>query len=258
MPATGPCSTCLLLALLATSPPRSRPEILSSLPHDPRAYTQGLLLYKGRLFESTGLYGNSRLREVDLESGKIMRQVELPDGYFGEGLARVPKLHGGKGDNLIQLTWREGVAFVYDLETFELVDRIAYPGEGWGLCYDGVRLVMSDGTDRLTFRDPRTFEAIGDVRVTVAGRPRDRLNELECANGAVYANVWRTDLIVRVDPANGAVTGVIDAAGLLKPTEVARAEVLNGIAHVEADRFLLTGKWWPTLFEVKLSTGIVP
>jgi glutaminyl-peptide cyclotransferase len=226
------------------APERLKVKVLSTRPHDAGAYTQGLLFHGGSLFESTGLYGRSSLREVNPETGEVKRKVDLPRQYFGEGLAVA-------GDRLIQLTWQEQKAFLYRLADLQPAGELRYDGEGWGLCWDGSRLVMSDGSDRLTFRDAQTFAVLGEVRVTLGGRPVDQLNELECVEGAVYANVWQTDDIVRIDPASGKVTAVIDASGLLAPGERWRAEVLNGIAWDPARKtFLLTGKLWPKMFEV--------
>lgn len=224
---------------------RLRVQVVSIRPHDPEAYTQGLVLDRGKLYESTGLYGVSSLREVDPQTGEVKRRVNLPQSFFAEGLALV-------GERLIQLTWQEGSAFVYDSARFERTAEHRYQGEGWGLCHDGQRLVMSDGSDRLTFRDPQTFAPTGEVRVTAAGRPVHLLNELECVDGVVYANVWQTDDILRIDPGTGKVTAVIDASGLLTPGEASRADVLNGIAWDPAARtFLITGKLWPKMFEVR-------
>ncbi|ADI13711.1 glutaminyl-peptide cyclotransferase [Truepera radiovictrix] len=224
------------------------PEVLATYPHDPEAFTQGLLWDGGRLFESTGLYGASTLREVVPETGEVVRLVALDARYFGEGLALV-------GDRLIQLTWQEGTAFVYDRATFERVGTFSYEGEGWGLCFDGEALYMSDGSATLTRRDPETFEVLETVEVTLRGEPVALLNELECAKGRVYANVFTTDVIVRIDPASGRVQGVVDASALLSAEERARLTrdaVLNGIAYnPEADTFYLTGKLWPKLFEVR-------
>ena len=219
-------------------------KVLGSVPHDAAAYTQGLVWSEGALYESAGQYGQSSLRQVDPKTGKVLRSVQVPPQYFAEGLARV-------GDRLIQLTWQEGTAFVYDLATFEKRGEISYSGQGWGLCFDGRRLILSDGSNRLSFRDPATFATTGGVNVEVDGRPAMQLNELECVDGAVYANVWQSHEILRIDPSNGHVTAVIDASGLLTPEEAARAEVLNGIAwKPETKTFLLTGKYWPKMFEV--------
>jgi glutaminyl-peptide cyclotransferase len=229
------------------TPERLKVKIVSTRPHDTAAYTQGLVWHEGSLYESAGLYGESSLRQVDPATGEVRRRVDLPRQYFAEGLARV-------GDRLIQLTWQEGVAFVYRLSDFAKVGELRYPGEGWGLCYDGKRLVMSDGSDRLAFRDPETFAALGWIRVRKAGAPVHQLNELECVDGSIYANVYQTEDIVRIDPATGEVTAVIDASGLLGAADYqAGAEVLNGIAWMpETKRFLITGKRWPLLFEVEL------
>lgn len=219
-------------------------RVLASVPHDPAAYTQGVVWTEGMLYESAGQYGQSSLRQVDPKTGEVLRSVPVPPRYFAEGLARA-------GDRLIQLTWNEGTAFVYDLATFSRRGELPYSGEGWGLCADGKRLIMSDGSDRLTFRDPDTFVSTGGVNAVLDGRPAMRLNELECVDGAVYANVWQTDEILRIDPETGRVTAVIDASGLLTPEEAGRAEVLNGIAwKPETKTFLLTGKYWPKMFEV--------
>jgi glutaminyl-peptide cyclotransferase len=223
-------------------------------PHDRSAFTQGLLLHEGTLYESTGQYGQSSLRQVDPATGEVLRRVDVPAELFAEGLALV-------ADRLVQLTWREGVARVYDRDTFELVDELAYDGEGWGLCYDGQRLVMSDGSDTLFFRDPETFELLGQVSVTRAGLPVSRLNELECVGEDVYANVWTTEEIVQIDKASGAVEATIVAAGLLTPEEREGTDVLNGIAYdPETGTFLITGKFWPKLFEVRFieSTAALP
>ena len=224
---------------------RLKIRVLHRFPHARDAYTQGLLWHDGKLYESTGQYGQSSLRRVDLTTGTVERQWDLAGDLFAEGLARV-------GDRLIQLTWHAGLATVYSRQDFSLLDQYSYPGEGWGLCHDGARLVMSDGSDRLSFRDPDTFATLGEVRVTLGERSLSRLNELECVDGAVWANVWTTDLIVRIDPESGRVTATVDASALLRPEERPGVDVLNGIAYrPEAGTFLVTGKYWPTLFEVE-------
>lgn len=221
-----------------------RPEVVATVPHDPRAFTQGLLLHEGTLYESTGLEGRSTVRKVDRRSGEVLESVSLPATEFGEGLALVE-------DRLVQLTWRNGIAHVYDLSLDE-TSRFSYTGEGWGLCFDGQRLVMSDGSSSLSFRDPATFELQGSVEVKANGTPVDELNELECVGELVYANVWQTDTIVRIDPQNGEVLTLIDASSLLTAAEDRVADVLNGIAFDEdSGHFLLTGKLWPHLFEVR-------
>ena len=222
-----------------------RVEVLRELSHERDAYTQGLVWWDGVLFESTGREGESTLRRVDPRTGRVEQRIDIPPQYFGEGLALVDR-------RLIMLTWRAERAFSYDRDSFELLDTYRYRGEGWGLCHDGDRLIMSDGSDRLTFRDPVTFEPIGEQRVRLQGQPLHELNELECVDGAVYANVWQTDFIVRIDPADGRVTDYIDAAGLLQGADRLGAEVLNGIAwDPEVDTFYITGKWWPKMFEVR-------
>jgi glutaminyl-peptide cyclotransferase len=222
-------------------------RVVESRPHDPEAFTQGLVFHDGHLYESTGLRGQSTLRRVNVETGEVERQVELDEQYFAEGLAVVD-------DRLIQLTWRAGVALVYDIDTLEKIDEHEYTGEGWGLCYDGERLVMTSGNDRLQFRDPQTFEKLGEVRVARAGRPLRRLNELECVDGVVYANVWMDDHIARIDPETGRVTAWIDAGDLLpRDARHGGEDVLNGIAYLpDSGHFLLTGKNWSRIFEVEL------
>ena len=222
-----------------------RVDILREIPHDTTAYTQGLLWWQDKLYESTGQYGTSTLRRVHPDTGAVEERIDIERGYFAEGLARVD-------DRLIQLTWKAQLGFVYDVATFATVDTFRYRGEGWGLCHDGTRLIMSDGSDTLTFRDPQSFEATGSVRVTLRGQPQYDLNELECVDDVVYANVWEHDYIVRVDPTSGRVTHQIDAAGLLTRDEARGTDVLNGIAYnPTADTFYITGKLWPKMFEVR-------
>lgn len=226
-------------------------EVVRRLPHDTDAFLQGLVFDpEGRLWTSTGLYGRSEIRELDPETGAVLRTADLPESAFGEGIAV-----GGAGE-LIQLTWQEGIAYRWDRATLAPLPPFAYDGEGWGLCSDGTRLVMSDGSDRLTFRDPGTFAPTGSVAVTRDGAPLALLNELECADGAIWANVWMTDEIVRIDPATGSVTGVLHLDGLLEPDPAAkdRTAVLNGIARIPGrDTWLLGGKLWPALLEVRIS-----
>lgn len=237
-------------------------EVLNVYPHDENAFTQGLLLLApGVLLESTGLRGQSSLREVDLETGEVLRRVEVrrpeaeltgpnaqPD-YFAEGLELVE-------GRLIQLTWTAGEAFVYDLETFERIDTYTYEGEGWGLCYDGRYLYMSDGSPYISVREPATFELIVKSLVTLEGQPirSGLLNELECVGDSIYANLWQTDFIVQLDKVTMQATALIDVRGMLPEEERPRdpGGVLNGIAYnPESDTFYLTGKLWPKLFEVR-------
>ena len=221
-------------------------RVVRTLPHDRTAFTQGLLFFDGKLYESTGLLGQSSLRRVDPESGAVEARVALEPELFGEGLARV-------GWRLFQLTWQNGRVLVWTLATLKKEREIAYQGEGWGLCFDGRRLVMSDGSDRLTFRDPETFAKVGELVVRRAGVPLRNLNELECVDGVVYANIWQDPHIARIDPTSGDVTGWIDASGLLGADDRQGTDVLNGIAEVPGTRrLLLTGKLWPRAFEVEL------
>lgn len=227
-----------------TAPEALRVHVLRTFPHARDAFTQGLVYEHGTLYESTGLVGRSSLRRVDLETGRVLQKQDVPAPWFAEGLALV-------GNRLWQLTWKGGRAFEYDAQSFEHLSTHPYRGEGWGLCFDGKRLVMSDGSDYLTFRDPDTFDIEGRVRVTEIARPVERLNELECVDGSVYANVWTTNRIVRIDPQTGHVTASIDASGLLHGDDAKGVDVLNGIAYLPRSKhFLITGKLWPKMFEV--------
>jgi glutaminyl-peptide cyclotransferase len=229
----------------AGEPQRLRVEVLETRPHDNTAFTQGFELADGVLYEGTGLVGRSSVRATDPVTGAVRQRVDLPAPLFGEGITVV-------GQRIWQLTWRDGVAIERDRATLAELRRVRYPGEGWGLCHDGTRLVMSDGSDRLQFRSPSTFELVGEVRARLPGGAVGQLNELECVAGAVWANVWRTDRIVRIDPTSGAVTGVVDAAGLLPEADRAGADVLNGIAALPGGaEFLITGKFWPHTFRVR-------
>ncbi|MEU4800951.1 glutaminyl-peptide cyclotransferase [Actinosynnema sp. NPDC023587] len=229
-------------------PPSSGVEVLGSIPHDPEAFTQGLELVDGVLYEGTGLEGRSTIRRVDPRNGQVTKQVDLAPELFGEGITVV-------GDELWQITWQNGVAIRRNRETLEEVKRVTYEGEGWGLCHDAGRLVMSDGTEELRFRDPGTFAETGRVTVKRNGVPLVRLNELECVGGQVWANLWQLDEVVRIDPASGNVTATVDLAGI-RPPDVPRTDVLNGIAAVPGtDEFLVTGKNWPTTFRVRFPTG---
>ncbi len=216
--------------------------VVQTYPHDPNAFTQGLVYTDGVLYEGTGLYGGSSLRKVDLETGTVLQIHTLSPEYFGEGIAVY-------SDTVVQLTWREHVAFVYDRGTFSETGRFTYTTQGWGLTHDGERLIMSDGSATLFFRDPQTFSETGRVQVYDEFGPVTRLNELEYIDGEVYANVWLTDRIARIDPQTGRVTAWIDLAGLRPPG----TDVLNGIAYDSLnDRLFVTGKWWPNLFQIEL------
>ena len=233
---------------LNTALPVSSYRLAATYPHDPTAFTQGLVYQDGIFYEGTGLRGQSTLRKVNPTTGEVLAGVRLPDAYFGEGIAIV-------GDRLFQLTWQEQVGLIYNKNTFELLDMWQYEGEGWGLTSDGARLIMSDGTAVLRFLDPVTLQETGRVPVTdAAGQPVLRLNELEYVRGEVWANIWQTDRIARVDPASGHLLGWIDLTGLLPAADrTQRVDVLNGIAYDQTTgRIFVTGKWWPKLFEIEI------
>ena len=225
-------------------------EVLETFDHDTAAFTQGFELSDGRLFESTGLVGQSTFREVDLETGEVLRSADLPD-VFGEG---VTVIEDDEGSTAIQLTWRDEVAFRFDLETFEVLETFSYSGQGWGICHDGERLAMSNGSDVLQFRDADTFDLLDEVNVTLSGAPVLQINELECVGEAVWANIWQSSLIIQIDPTTGNVTRVLNASELTPPGLEGRTDdVLNGIAYDETDdTYLLTGKRWPVTYRVLL------
>ena len=221
-------------------------EIVNTFPHDPAAFTQGLIFLDGTLYEGTGLNGKSSLRRVTLESGEVRQQHNLETRFFGEGIV-------GFEQRIIQLTWRSQLAFVYDRDSFELLNQFTYTTEGWGLTHDGQRLIMSDGTATLYFRDPETFVETGRIEVHNDSQPVARLNELEYIEGEIFANIWQTDYLARIAPDSGEVLGWIDLTGLLSPTQRRHTDVLNGIAYdPQNKRLFVTGKWWPYLFEIKL------
>ena len=223
-------------------------KVVHSHPHDPDAFTQGLFFHDGFLYEGTGLHGRSSIRKVELETGRVVQAVDLPDDVFGEGITMW-------GDRLIGLTWQEQTAFVLDLKSFKLWRKFSYPGEGWGITHNERELILSDGTPELRFLDPLTFKELRRVRVTADGRPVDQLNELEWVEGQVYANIWQTDRIARIDPSTGRVLGWIDLSGLLPASQRrGQDDVLNGIAYDAAKkRLFVTGKLWPRLFEIRLT-----
>jgi glutaminyl-peptide cyclotransferase len=235
----------MLTGCTASTAEQLHVQILAVLPHDMTMYTEGLEIHDGVRYEGSGLVGQSRIRATALSSGAVLREATLPAPLFGEGLTVT-------GDRLWQLTWTSGIAIERDPATLAQRRRVTYQGQGWGLCNDGHRLVMSDGSDRLTFRDPVTFASSGQLAVRLDGEPVRKLNELECAGGVVWANVFETDQIVRINPSTGAVTGVVDASGLLSTPPQSTGAVLNGIAAIPGtDQFLITGKDWPSLFRVR-------
>ena len=224
-------------------------RVVRSFPHDPEAFTQGLLFADGVLYEGTGLNGQSSIRKVRLETGEVLQIRRLDAQYFGEGIAL------WKGQ-LIQLTWQAGLGFVYDQRTFEQKRTFTYRGEGWGLTQDGTRLIMSDGSAYLRFLDPATLRETGKLAVRDGGALVKNLNELEVVKGEIFANVWQSDRIARISPKTGAVTGWIDLRGLLTPREASRVDVMNGIAYDAAgDRLFVTGKLWPRLFEIQIAAA---
>jgi glutamine cyclotransferase len=241
-----------------TLTPVYRYRVVHTYPHDRGAYTQGLLFHDGFLYESTGQRGQSSLRKVDLATGRVLQIRALDSRYFGEGITLFQ-------DRIIQLTWTSGIGFVYDKESFDLLREftvphtelggLSYPSEGWGITHDGKRLIMSDGTEKLRFWDPETFEEIGTLDVHDENGPIIFLNELEYINGEIYANVWQTDRIARISPETGRVLSWIDLTGIISPFERGRAtdNVLNGIAYdADGKRLFVTGKRWPKLFEIEL------
>ena len=221
-------------------------KVIKTYPHDPSAFTQGLALEDGIVYESTGKYdGQSSIRKVDLETGEILKKVTLPDDQFGEGLELV-------GDKIYQLTWKKGICYVYDRDLNEL-EKYEYDGQGWGLTYDGTHLIMSDGTSRLYFLDPENFKEVRTVNVRNGMAYVSELNELEYTNGKVYANRWRHDNIYEIDPDNGKVTGIIELSNIWKRSERPSEGVLNGIAvDANAKKLIVTGKYCPKIFEIEL------
>lgn len=223
-------------------------EVAHVYPHDPSAYTQGLIFLDGTLYEGTGLEGRSSLRRIQLESGKVLQRYDLPKEYFGEGIT-------DWGDELYQLTWRSGTCFVYDRISFRLVRTFHYPGEGWGLTHDEKHLIMSDGTAKLRILDPASFRQVKRITVKYKGRPVENLNELEYVHGAIFANVWMSDRIAIISPRSGKVEKWLDLSGILPGHDSVNGNaVLNGIAYdAKTDRIFVTGKLWPKLFEIRLT-----
>jgi glutamine cyclotransferase len=222
-------------------------EVVNDYPHDPNAFLQGLVWHEGYLYESTGLYGQSTLRRVDLPTGRILKSISLPSNLFGEGLAAVD-------ERLIQLTWKSRLGFVYDCDSFALLRRFTYDTEGWGLTYDGKMLIMSDGSSNLTYLDPVTFSPVRKLGVTMNGRPVENLNELEFIEGSIWSNVWQTDLILCIDPVTGHANSYLDLRGILPDRmRTGREDVLNGIAYdARQKRIFVSGKLWPRLLEIRV------
>ena len=235
-------------SLNATNIPIFGYEVVNAYPHDTSAFTQGLVYEDGVIYEGTGLNGQSTLRCVDPETGRVLQQTSLASAFFGEGIA-IWK------DRIIQLTWQSILGFVYGKENLTRIGNFSYQTEGWGLTSDGKRLIMSDGTETLYFLDPITFTREGELRVTAKGEPVKGLNELEYIKGKIYANMWPSNWIVIISPDTGLVVGAINLNGLLQESDTQghKVDVLNGIAYdAKADRLFVTGKWWPRLFEIKL------
>jgi glutaminyl-peptide cyclotransferase len=243
-------SALAIVAAAAGAPPQTPVygyRIIHVYPHDRNAFTQGLEYRGGFLYEGTGLNGRSSLRKVDLESGKVVQESRLDSKYFGEGITLLDR-------QIVELTWQSHRGFVYDRNTFQLIRSFEYPGEGWGLTNDGRQIYMSDGTAQIRFWNPSTLQETRRIAVHDGQTPVDSLNELEYVNGEIYANVWQTDRIARIAPADGHVTGWIDLPGLLTAADLAEgADILNGIAYDSlGDRLFVTGKLWPKLFEIQL------
>jgi len=223
-------------------------KVVATFPHDPAAFTQGLVFADGEFYESTGLNGESSLRRVEIASGKVLQEIKVPEEYFAEGLALV-------GDELLQLTWQHHRGFVYDRKTFKQKRTFPYQGEGWGLAYDATGgLVMSDGSDTLTFLDSKTQSVTRTIRVRDAGRPVPRLNELEWVEGEIWANVWMTDRVARISPVTGDVKAWIDLSTLWPLNQrMPPADVMNGIAYDQATRrIFVTGKKWPRVYQISV------
>lgn len=242
--ASNSASVSATVATQKTAVLRLNYRVIGKYAHDARAFTQGLLWHNGGFYESTGLYGQSTLRRVEFPSGRVIVKKSLPSQYFAEGLALA-------NDKLVQITWTSGQAFVYERATFKLLQTWNYDGEGWGLTFDGANFVMSNGSDTLTWRDAKTFKTVRQLRVTLNGEPLKLLNEIEWVAGRVWANVWKTDFVVQIDPRNGKVVSYLDLSGLHQRS--GNEDVLNGIAYdADKKRVFITGKLWPTLYEIKI------
>lgn len=230
------------------APVRYTYRVVKSFPHDKYSFTQGLEYHDGIFWEGTGLNGRSSLRRVKVETGEVLQKVDLESAYFGEGISVV-------GQRVLQLTWKAKMGFIYDKKTMKRTGQFPYPGEGWGLAHDAKAIYMSDGSSQIRVWDPVTLQEVRRITVKANGREVDQLNELEVVEGEIFANVWQSDVILRISPADGRVIGIIDMRGLLNPSEpgAAEADVLNGIAYDAATkRLFVTGKLWPKVFQIEL------
>jgi len=244
-----------LLAISSQSAvPVYQAEVVHTYAHDPSAFTEGLFYLNGYLYESTGLEQHSTIRKVQIATGAVLQKLDIPAQYFGEGIVNWQ-------GHLISLTWKSHIGFVFDLATFKLQREFHYSGEGWALTRDEKRIIMSDGTSELRFLDPQTLQETGRLQVTFEGKPLSNVNELEWVKGEIYANVWQTNWLVRINPHDGQVVGVVNLAGLLKDSDIVQGQtdVLNGIAYdSKNDRLFVTGKNWPKLFEIRLLSTFAP
>ena len=235
-----------LLWLIPPPTPQYTYRVVNTYPHDRTAFTQGLEYRDGFLYEGTGITGRSSVRKVDLTTGRVLQNFDVPQPFFGEGITLV-------GNQIIELTWQSQTGFVYDKSNFRVLGNFQYPGEGWGLTNDGKQIYMSDGSSQIRVWDPVTLKEVRRITVKDGDKPVTQLNELEFVKGEILANVWRTDRIARISPADGKVLGWIDLSGILPPSERSGSDVLNGIAYdASTDRLFVTGKLWPKLFEIKL------
>jgi glutaminyl-peptide cyclotransferase len=229
-------------------------EVVHTYPHDVAAFTEGLFYLNGFLYESTGLEQHSSIRKVRLETGEVVQKLDIAPQYFGEGIVNWK-------NRIIGLTWKTEVGFVFNLASFKLERKFSYSGEGWGLTQDGKEIIMSDGSSQLRFLDPDTLQETHRIEVRLRGKAVPNVNELEWVKGEIFANVWQTSWILRIDPISGAVVGVIDTKGLLKQSDIVpgQTDVLNGIAYdAKHDRLFVTGKNWPKLFEIQLTANLRP
>ncbi len=252
-----PAGLLACLTLIAPCPaavPIYDYEVVHVYPHDPDAFTEGLFYLNGFLYESTGLEHHSSIRKVRLKTGEVIQRYDLPERYFGEGIVNW-------GSRLVELTWQSRVGFVYDLKSFKRQSEFHYEGEGWALTQDGTQIYMSDGTSSLRVLNPTTLLPTGSIAVTLEGKAVERLNELEWVKGEIYANVWQTNWILRIDPHDGRVVGAIDMRGLLPTSDFVpgKTDVLNGIAYdAQGDRLFVTGKNWPKLYQIRLKARPTP